>query len=176
MSDATSLNGELSNPIFENVDYDLLTIGNHELYVSDIAYETFYNFSRVYGDKYLTSSKLTHSKLDSFLTAKDVQIFNPATGNYSYIGSRFRYFSTPKGLRIMAFGVLYDFTGNSNASIVTKGADMIKQQWFLDAIKYPKPIDLFVLIGHNPVRGSGSTLTTVYKAIRAANPNTPIAV
>ena len=27
LSDATKPNGRLSNPIFENVDYDLLTIG-----------------------------------------------------------------------------------------------------------------------------------------------------
>jgi 2',3'-cyclic-nucleotide 2'-phosphodiesterase (5'-nucleotidase family) len=39
LSDASSPNGNISNAIFENVDYDLLTIGNHELYVTEIAYE-----------------------------------------------------------------------------------------------------------------------------------------
>lgn len=29
LSDASSPNGLVSNPIFEEVDYDLLTIGNH---------------------------------------------------------------------------------------------------------------------------------------------------
>lgn len=93
LSDATSPNGQLSNPIFEKVDYDLLTIGNHELYVSDIAYETFNQFAKHYGDKYLTSN---------------VQIINPATGQYEYIGKQYRYFTTDQGYRIMAVSFLVD--------------------------------------------------------------------
>ena len=91
----------------QNINYDVLTIGNHELYLSDIAYEHFYNFSRHYGDRYLTSN---------------VQIYNPSTLAYEYIGKTHRYFKTPKGLNIMAYGVLFDFTGNSNASKVIKAA------------------------------------------------------
>lgn len=72
LSDATAdlpngVNGQVSNPIFENIDYDILTIGNHELYVSEISYETFSQFSKVYGDRYLTSN---------------VQIYNPSSGAY----------------------------------------------------------------------------------------------
>ncbi|OWY51488.1 Secreted protein [Alternaria tenuissima] len=161
LSDATSPNGNVSNVIFENVDYDLLTIGNHELYVTEIAYETFSNFSKVYGDKYLTSN---------------VQIINPATGQFEYIGSRYRYFTTEQGLRIMAFGVLFDFTGNSNVSKVIKAADMVKQPWFQQAVNYTEPIDLFVITGHNPVRTSvsSSTMGTVFKAIRSIKPDVPI--
>lgn len=161
LSDATSPNGVVSNPIFENVDYDLLTIGNHELYVTEIAYETFRNFSKVYGDKYLTSN---------------VQIINPATNQFEYIGKQYRYFTTERGLRIMAFGVLFDFTGNSNVSKVIKAADMVKQQWFLDAVNYKEPIDLFLLTGHNPVRfsSSSSSFNTVFGAIRGQRPDVPI--
>lgn len=35
-TDATSPNGVKALPIYEQLDYDLLTIGNHELYLSDI--------------------------------------------------------------------------------------------------------------------------------------------
>ena len=153
-----------------------MTIGNHELYVTEIAYETFNNFSKVYGDKYLTSN---------------VQIKNPATGQFEYIGSRYRYFTTEQGksincainnmlielgLRIMAFGVLFDFTGNSNVSKVIKAADMVKQPWFQQAVNYTEPIDLFVITGHNPVRtsASSSTMGTVFKAIRSMKPDVPI--
>ncbi|KAJ4383374.1 hypothetical protein N0V86_001421 [Didymella sp. IMI 355093] len=161
LSDATSPNGLISNPIFENVDYDLLTIGNHELYVTEIAYETFSNFSKVYGDKYLTSN---------------VQIKNPSTGAFEYIGAQYRYFTTERGLNIMAFGVLFDFTGNSNVSKVIKAADLVKEQWFLDAVNYKDPIDLFVLTGHNPVRfnESSSSFDTVFSAIRSQRPDIPI--
>ncbi|KAF6804194.1 ser thr protein phosphatase [Colletotrichum musicola] len=160
-ANGTGVNGQLSNPIFENIDYDVLTIGNHELYVSSIAYETFSQFAKVYGDRYLTSN---------------VQIRNPGTGEPEYIGKQYRYFTTPKGLRIMAFGVLFDFTGNSNASVVTKAAAMVKQPWFLDAINYSEPIDLFLVVGHNPARPtqSSSTLKTVFDAIRAVKPDTPV--
>ncbi|KAK1622631.1 calcineurin-like phosphoesterase [Colletotrichum phormii] len=160
-ANGTGVNGQLSNTIFENIDYDVLAIGNHELYVSAIAYETFSQFAKVYGDRYLTSN---------------VQIRNPSTGALETIGKQYRYFTTPKGLRIMAFGVLFDFTGNSNASVVTKAATMVEQQWFLDAVDYTEPIDLFLVIGHNPVRPtqSSSTLKTVFDAIRAVKPDTPI--
>jgi hypothetical protein len=131
--------------------------------LTDIAYETFKQFSKHYGEKYVTSN---------------VQILNNATGKFEYIGNQYRYFTTPMGLRIMAFGVLYDFTGNTNYTNVITAANLTKEQWFIDAVNTPKPVDLFLLIGHNPVRPSGSesTLGIVQKAIRKARPNTPIQV
>ena len=82
----------------------------------------------------------------------------------------------PEGLRIMAFGVLFDFTGNSNVSKVIKTADLVKESWFLEAINYDKPIDLFVVIGHNPVRASSKTSTfgLLYTTIRGIRPDVPI--
>ena len=53
---------------------------------------------------------------------------------------------------------------------------MITEQWFKDAVNYKQPIDLFLLIGHNPIRRSGSTIPAVYQAIRQARPNVPIQV
>ena len=163
LSDATSPNGVVSNPVFEHLDYDLLTIGNHELYLSEIAYETFGNFSKVYGDRYMTSN---------------VQIVNTTTGQFEYIGSRYRYFTTEHGLRIMSFGILFDFTGNSNVSRVIQAADLIKQEWFLDAINFDQAIDLFVVLGHNSPRPSvdGSTFGTIYETIRHFRPDIPIQV
>jgi 2',3'-cyclic-nucleotide 2'-phosphodiesterase (5'-nucleotidase family) len=75
----------------------------------------------------------------------------------------------------MAFGVLFDFTGNSNVSKVIKAADMVQEQWFIDAINCPEKVDLFIVAGHNPVRKSGGgTFELVYEAIRKVHPNTPI--
>ncbi len=78
----------------------------------------------------------------------------------------------------MSFGVIFDFTGNSNATKVIKTADMVKQQWFIDVLNIDKPIDLFLLIGHNPIRTTDpiSTWTVVRNAIRASHPNIPIQV
>jgi hypothetical protein len=76
----------------------------------------------------------------------------------------------------MAFGVLYDFTGNSNVSIVIPAATLVQQEWFLNAIQYSEPIDLFLIIGHNPIRTTdyGSTFGLLYKTIRSLRPETPI--
>ncbi|KAL9090846.1 MAG: hypothetical protein Q9159_001787 [Coniocarpon cinnabarinum] len=162
LSDATSTNSATSNPIFENVKYDLLTIGNHELYVTDIAYETSNQFAKVYGDRYLTSN---------------VQIQNPS-GEFEYIGQQYRYFTTRMGLRIMSFGFLYDFTGNSNASRVITANESVSQDWFKNAVNFDKPIDLFLVLGHNPPRPTvgGSTFGTIYDAIRSMRADVPIQV
>ena len=79
------------------------------------------------------------------------------------------------GLRIMAFGVLFDFTGNSNVSKVIPAKTMVQQQWFLDAVNYPQPIDLFLVIGHNPIRTtvSSSTFGLLHSTIRALRPGVP---
>lgn len=161
LSDATDLNGVVSNSIYTQIDYDLLTIGNHELYETDIAYSTFSNFSKIYGEKYLTSN---------------VEVINKATGEYETVGRKYRYFTTKHGLRIMAFGVLFDFTGNSEVSRVTTAKDMVQEKWFVDAVNYKEPIDMFVVIGHNPVRtnDSYSTFGTLYDSIRGMRPDVPL--
>ncbi|PGG98761.1 hypothetical protein GX51_06620 [Blastomyces parvus] len=162
LTDITTPNGAYAKDIFSQIDYDLLTVGNHELYVTEVAYDTFANFSSVYGAKYLTSN---------------VQILNDATGKFVDMGHKYRYFTTDHGLRIMAFGVLFDFQGNSNVSKITKGEDMIKEQWFTEAVK-TEDVDLFLVIGHNPVRSTepSSTLATIQKAIRGMRPDKPIQI
>jgi hypothetical protein len=78
----------------------------------------------------------------------------------------------------MTFGVLFDFTGNSNVSKVIKAADLVKEQWFIDAVNYDKPVDLFLVIGHNPVRTDSPSFTVkfVSKTIRALRPQIPVQV
>ncbi|KAI1165268.1 Metallo-dependent phosphatase-like protein [Nemania serpens] len=157
LSDATTPDGAISIKIFDDVDYDLLTIGNHELYLADVAYQTLNDISSYWGDKYLTSN---------------VQIANQATGAWEYIGKTHRYFTTEHGLRVMAFGVLFDFTGNTNVTKVIPAATMVTQKWFMEAVNSCDPVDVFVLIGHNPVRHSSFQL--VFNAIRAVHPDTPV--
>lgn len=96
LSDATTPDGEISLKVFDQVEYDLLTIGNHELYLADIAYQALNEISTYWGDKYLTSN---------------VQILDQQSVEWQYIGKTQRYFTTQHGLRVMAFGVLFDFTG-----------------------------------------------------------------
>ncbi|KAI1452001.1 Metallo-dependent phosphatase-like protein [Annulohypoxylon moriforme] len=161
LSDATTPDGAISMTVFDKVDYDLLTIGNHELYLATVAYQAMYNISTYWGERYLTSN---------------VQILNPETNEWQYIGKTHRYFTTQHGLRVMAFGVLFDFTGNTNISKVIPAKTMVTQQWFLDLLHSPEPVDVFIILGHNPARptDSISTFPVVFDAIRAVHPNTPI--
>ncbi|PNY23455.1 Uncharacterized protein TCAP_06593 [Tolypocladium capitatum] len=161
LSDATKVDGTESMAIFDDIDYDLLTIGNHELYVSDVAYQMFNEYARSWGDRYVTSN---------------VKVLNRTTGQYEYVGATHRYFTTAQGLRVMAFGVLFDFTGNSNASRVLKAKDMVKERWFTEALACSEPVDLFILFGHNPAHPNAptSTFKIVFDAIRSAHPQTPV--
>lgn len=78
----------------------------------------------------------------------------------------------------MAFGILFDFTLHSNVSRVTTAAELVKQQWFLDAVDFDQPIDLFLLLGHNPARTTAPTNTfaLVHQTIRSRRPDTPVQI
>ncbi|OLL25589.1 Secreted protein [Neolecta irregularis DAH-3] len=171
MSDATAVSGERIRPLYtarpcqtklanlKELPFDILTIGNHELYRPEIALDVYQNFAPFWGDRYLTSN---------------VQIYDPNTGELNYIGKQYRHFQTKMGLNIMAFGFLFDFDRGANNTVVIKMEDSVKEQWFLDALAEGN-VDLFLLAGHIPVRGS-SEWTSAITAIRAVYPNTPIQI
>ena len=98
----------------------------------------------------------------------NVQVLNPSKSQFEYNGQQYHYLTTRMGLRIMSFGFLYDFTGNSNVSRVITARNSVNQTWFRNAVNFPEPIDLFVVLEHNPPRPtvSGSTFGTIYNAIR----------
>ncbi|KAJ5598370.1 hypothetical protein N7537_008454 [Penicillium hordei] len=169
LSDVTTPNGEVTNPIFENIDYDLLTPGNHELIAADVAYNTFTKFSKVYGDKYLTSN------VD---ICNNCQNGEPDEKEWVSMGRRSRYFTTKQGLRIMAFGVILDGTNNNkDMTRIQPAAEMIEEDWFKDAINR-QDIDLFVLIGHNPVKPgipkSESSFPLLMDTLRTTRPEIPV--
>lgn len=77
----------------------------------------------------------------------------------------------------MAFGVIFDFKKGEPINITTT-ANLIKEKWFQDAVK-KDPIDLFVLIGHNPLKNStfgNSTIDTLLNYIQETRPNIPVQV
>lgn len=169
LSDATDPNGKVTNPIFENIDYDLLTPGNHELGAVDVAYNTFTEFVGVYGDKYLTSN------IDICNNCQDGE---PDDKEWVSMGSRSRYFKTKSGIRIMAFGVILDKTNNNkDMTRIQPAKEMIQEDWFKDAVTR-QDIDLFLLIGHNPVRlgdpKSVSFFPFIMETLREMRPDIPI--
>jgi 2',3'-cyclic-nucleotide 2'-phosphodiesterase (5'-nucleotidase family) len=132
LSDSTSPKGAVSDSIFENIDYDILTIGNHGVRTGAEALNIHHNLSRVFGDRFLTSNV-------------DVK----ENGIFKSIGNRYRAFQTRNGLRIVAFGVTINDRGRdlSNTEVYSAGW-IFEQPWFDEAMK--KEVDLYVLVGHAP--------------------------
>jgi 2',3'-cyclic-nucleotide 2'-phosphodiesterase (5'-nucleotidase family) len=149
-----------SNEFFSQLPYDLLTIGNHELYEYTNTLDMYRNFVPKYPGRYLSSNV-------------NITIEGPDGSPVSVpVGSRFAKFKTRKGRRVTSVGVLYDFTGNDHNTTVQKVEDMVKETWFAHAIK-DEP-DFFLLVGHMPVAQDNWPL--VYNAVRAVHPTTPILI
>ncbi|KIW68784.1 hypothetical protein PV04_04705 [Phialophora macrospora] len=155
--DATTPNGELTLPIFQKLPYDLLSIGNHELYTTEIANNTYHNFAPRWGGRYITSN------VDFNLTGTPVPFSN-----------RYAYWKSKQGVRIMAFAFIFNFTGNSNATVVTPVGDAVKQPWFQQQVKRTD-IDMFLVAGHITLRNS-TEWGLIYAAIRQYHPRTPIQI
>ncbi|KAJ0416206.1 Metallo-dependent phosphatase-like protein [Aspergillus carlsbadensis] len=137
LSDSTKPYGLVSRGLFENLEFDLLTVGNNDLYQKDVSRDIHENFYRIYGDRFVTSNV-------------EIQLDNG--GNVS-LGSPYRHFTTKHGLRVMAFGfTLLNFKLNMSATATyVHGFNWtLHQPWFKEALD--KEVDLYVLLGHAGLR------------------------
>ncbi|EIW80437.1 hypothetical protein CONPUDRAFT_90659 [Coniophora puteana RWD-64-598 SS2] len=157
---AGSVDGHETNTFLERLPYDLMTVGNHELYEYADAYDTYINLAPHLNGRYLASN------VNITILNEDGEAVSLPMGNRSV------KFTTRKGRNIMSLGVIYDFTGNSANTTVQFASDMVKEQWFADAIA-DEP-DLFLLVGHMPV--SYDHWPDVFDAIRVVHPLTPILI
>ncbi|KAJ7055073.1 Metallo-dependent phosphatase-like protein [Mycena amicta] len=155
-----SVDARDSGEFFKQIPYDVLAIGNHELYKYANTFDMHTNFGRHYEGRYLSSNV-------------NITVFDENNQTTSVpVGSRFRKFKTRKGRTVTAFGVLYDFTTNDVNTTVQPVEDMVNEPWFTNAIK--EEPDLFLLVGHMPV--SRSSWPLVFDTIRKEHPTTPILI
>ncbi|OCH90565.1 hypothetical protein OBBRIDRAFT_834882 [Obba rivulosa] len=149
-----------SNKFLLDLPYDLMAIGNHELYIYANTFDMYTNFAPKLNGRYLSSNV-------------NITVFNEHGKPESVpVGNRFVKFKTRKGRSVTSLGILYDFTGNDVNTTVQTVADMVKEEWFAEAIK-DEP-DFFLLIGHMPV--SNDNWPVVFSAIRAVHPTTPMLI
>ncbi|KAM0786669.1 hypothetical protein ACM66B_002117 [Microbotryomycetes sp. NB124-2] len=148
---------------FNEMPYDIVTTGNHELYKYPTAVATKDRLVSHFGERYVTSNvNLTVTNRDGLQES-------------SPLGHRFRKFTTEMGRNVTAFGPLFNFRAHDKGIAVQAPSDMVKEQWFIDAIR-DMPA-LFLLVGHMSVRREpDSEWTAVVKAIRKVHPTTPIAI
>ncbi|KAI9367673.1 Metallo-dependent phosphatase-like protein [Aspergillus egyptiacus] len=155
--DSSEPKGLYISEILRQQRIDLMSSGNHELYKKNTSEAEYLNTVPDFRDHYLASN---------------VDIFHPTTGDLVPLAPRFKKFTTEnQGVRVVAFGFLFDFTMNYNNTVVQPVEETLREAWFQEAIS-DQEIDLFVVVGHVPVRSK--EYDSVFNAIRANHPDTPI--
>ncbi|KXX73531.1 hypothetical protein MMYC01_209410 [Madurella mycetomatis] len=154
--DASSPKGKYYYDIYREQRVDILSTGNHELYHASTADGEHLHTVPNFKDNYIASN---------------LDYINPRTGERMPMAQRYRKFQTKnQRLDVVAFGFLFDFTGNANNTVVQPVGQTIKEEWFQAAIR--EKTDLFVVIGHVGVRMQ--EFRVIFNAIRKQNPTTPI--
>lgn len=155
--DASRPKGQYTYDIFKEQDVDIICTGNHELYLDDTATREWNQTVPNFKDNYLASN---------------LDYIDPKTGEAVPMAPRYKKFQTKnQKLNVVAFGFLFDFTGNANNTIVQPVSKTIKEEWFQNAIR-EKP-DVFVVIGHIGLRMD--EIKQIYNEIRKQNWFTPLA-
>lgn len=155
--DASEPRGLYLSEVLRQQHLDLLSAGNHELYKRNTSERELLTTVPDFRGNYLASN---------------IDILDPETDEFVPLARRFKKLTTPKqGIRIVAFGFLFDFTGNFNNTIVQPVEDTIKENWFQEAIR-DEDVDLFLVIGHVPVRSK--EFDAVFHEIRAIHHHIPI--
>ncbi|EER28264.1 hypothetical protein D8B26_004583 [Coccidioides posadasii str. Silveira] len=155
--DASDPKGRYTADIFKSQDIDVLCSGNHELYKRQSSEDEYF---------------ITVPNFKGHYISSNIDIIDPRTGDIVPLAPRFKKFTTQiQGIRIVAFGFLFNFKDNFNNTVVQPVEETVKQEWFHEAIQ-DKEVDLFLVIGHVPVQSK--EYDTIFKAIRGANWDVPI--
>jgi hypothetical protein len=154
--DASTPKGLFQYDIYAEQSVDLICTGNHELYQA-------YSITREHNT--------TVPNFKENYIASNLDYYDPDTGVMVPQAQRYRRFTTKnRGLDIIAFGFIFDFTGNANNSRVQNVEDTIKEKWFQEVIR-EKP-DVFVVIGHVGLRMEEFEI--IFNAMRKEDWDTPI--
>ncbi|CAE7213876.1 hypothetical protein P3342_012614 [Pyrenophora teres f. teres] len=155
--DSSKPRGKFTYEIAKEQNIDLICSGNHELYKANTAEGEFFHTVPDFKGNYLASN---------------LDIYNPKTGVLEPLAPRFKKFTTKnQGIRILAFGFLFDFTANANNTVVQRVEDTVKEEWFTEALK-DKDIDLIIVYGHVDIRSEEYAL--LFSTIRSLHWDTPI--
>lgn len=164
LSDATSPNGLESTHIFNSLDYDLLTLGNHELYSAERAVLEYHTtaMSKKFKDKYVSSNV-------EYITQD---------GKKVPFGNKFVYFETKNThYRVLTLSFIFNFKKVNERAKVTPLVEEVQKEWFNNLLKqYPSSkIDLILVFGHIPVTDPDEReINLLHECLRSFYPNTTI--
>lgn len=155
--DSSKPRGKFTYEIAKEQSIDLICSGNHELYKADTAEGEYFHTVPDFKGNYIASN---------------LDIYNPKTQKLEPLAQRYKKFSTKnQGIRILAFGFLFDFTANANNTVVQRVEDTVKEEWFTEALQ-DHDLDLIVVFGHVDIRSNEYEL--IHQTIRSAQWDTPI--
>ena len=155
--DASDPKGRYTSNVFKEQHIDVICSGNHELYKEHTA-----------DNEYLTTVPNFHENY----IASNIDIFDPESGKRVPLAQRYRIFTTKNlGIRILAFGFLFDFTGNYNNTIVQPVEETVIEPWF-QKVMDGEDVDLVLVVGHVALRSEEHA--AILKTIQTAKPHVPI--
>jgi hypothetical protein len=155
--DASDPKGEYTFNIFKEQHIDVICAGNHELYKKNASENEYFVTVPDFKNSYLASN---------------LDIIDPDTGDLVPLAPRYKKFVTKiQGLKILAFGFIFDFAGNYNNTVIQPVEQTVKEAWFQEAIR-DRDVDLFLVVGHVHIRAP--EFGAIYKAIRSVQWDTPI--
>lgn len=153
--DAQNPKGLWSERIFSEVDYDIVTIGNHELYKWESTYQELDIVAPKLGERFVVSN---------------VDYLSDDKTHWIPLGNKYRRFKTTnRGLNVVAFGYVFDFGGGNSNVRVQKCFSTTHSDWFQEALSY-EDTDVFLIVGHIPIRNSPE-IKAILSAIRQKWPN-----
>ncbi|KAJ3213136.1 hypothetical protein HDU67_003353 [Dinochytrium kinnereticum] len=172
------VNGVYSTPMIQKTDYDVLALGNHELYVENVARDMHDRFGPAWGGKYLTSNTYIARTSELDAAGKPTSEFIP-------ISDKFRYFEGTKGTKVLSFGWMFNFTnGITKFARVKPIVQEVREPWFAETLNKYKDADFILMAGHATIRDAtglfpsppNSEWMAAVTAIRAILPDTPIVI
>ncbi|CAI8500461.1 unnamed protein product [Hanseniaspora opuntiae] len=163
IGDATIPKGIMSYEVFNmNMDnYDLLTLGNHELYTESSSTIEYYNTAKN-NDKYVCSNV---EYLDD--------------GQWTAFGQKYKYFKTNVNKKnVLAISFLFDFQRFNALTKVTPIEKEIEKDWFKKDLleKFnDENVDILIVFGHLVIQhGQNQELLLLHNTLRKHFKNTVI--
>jgi len=135
-------------PLLEKMPYDLVNVGNHELYnKKNTDYMTRPGgYVDWWGERYLTSNIHKINKPDTDIATTEDRDHRTVTKDP--LGNRYKILQG-RNSKVLAFGFLYNFKDvDSGAGIgIEKVQTVVTQQWFLDALT-EEDYDAILVLAH----------------------------
>lgn len=163
LSDMTKPHGELSDLIFMKADYDLVTVGNHELYEEQVSKYEYENVVPRYGTSFISTNV-------EYLTD---------SGNWTIFGNNtHRYFETRVNhYKVLALSFMFDFNLGNDRVRVTPVSKLFREDWLNNLLMYystSKQVDIVVVFGHMPTTRSWTETVMLQQYLRSFFPDTVI--